>query len=184
MHDAVPVARTGPDPGGRRAWCSFAATPFARPRRRSPSSIAALALLFLVRLRVDQAWVGFRAGQMLLVAAPPLIALGTRRSVVGLVRGCVRWRCAGFARRCSCSDCRPPSIDAYNAQDVTNHDAGPGFRWTVVLDPEQQQALAWIRRVTPRDAVVQMEPVSRDRDDWSLIPTLPNGGWLAACRSR
>ena len=62
-------------------------------------------------------------------------------------------------------------IDAYNAQDVTNHDAGPGFRWTVVLDPAQQQALTWIRRTTPRDAVVQMEPVSRDRESWSLIPT-------------
>ena len=62
-------------------------------------------------------------------------------------------------------------IDAYNAQDVTNHDAGPGFRWTVVLDPEQQQGLAWIRKATPRDAIVQMEPEVRGREDWSLIPS-------------
>jgi hypothetical protein len=131
-------------------------------------TITAMGLLFLVRLRVDQAWVGFRAGQMVLVGVPPLIALGlsqawTRRTLRPV---------AGVAFALLLLFGLPTTaIDAYNAQDITNHDAGPGFRWTIVLDPEQQQALTWIRRATPRDAVVQMEPVGRDREDWSLIPS-------------
>ena len=44
--------------------------------RPIPLALTALALLFLVRLSVDQAWVGFRAGQMVLVALPPLLAMG------------------------------------------------------------------------------------------------------------
>jgi hypothetical protein len=62
-------------------------------------------------------------------------------------------------------------VDAYNAQDITNRSLGPGFHWTVVLTPEQQQALNWVRRATPPDAIVQMEPVARGREDWSLIPS-------------
>jgi len=131
-------------------------------------ALTALALLFLVRLSVDQAWVGFRAGQMVLVALPPLLAMGL--STAWTRRGLRAVTGAAFAALFLLG--LPTTvIDAYNAQDVTNHDAGPGFRWTVVLDPAQQQALTWIRRTTPRDAVVQMEPVSRDRESWSLIPT-------------
>jgi len=140
-------------------------------RAAAPSialALTALALLFLVRLSVDQAWVGFRAGQMVLVALPPLLAMGL--STAWTRRGLRAVTGAAFAALFLLG--LPTTvIDAYNAQDVTNHDAGPGFRWTVVLDPAQQQALTWIRRTTPRDAVVQMEPVSRDRESWSLIPT-------------
>ena len=140
-------------------------------RAAAPSialALTALALLFLVRLSVDQAWVGFRAGQMVLVALPPLLAMGL--STAWTRRGLRAVTGAAFAALFLLG--LPTTvIDAYNAQDVTNHDAGPGFRWTVVLNPAQQQALTWIRRTTPRDAVVQMEPVSRDRESWSLIPT-------------
>jgi uncharacterized membrane protein len=63
-------------------------------------------------------------------------------------------------------------IDIYNAQDVTNLAQSPGgFRWTVTITAAQQEALNWIRSHTPRDAVVQAEPVVRGRETWSLIPT-------------
>src|SRR4029450_5435974 len=70
-------------------------------------------------------------------------------------------------------------VDAYNAQDIHNRNIGAGFHWTAVLDPEQQQAMAWIRRATPRGAMRQSEPTVRDRDRspanrgewWSLIPS-------------
>ena len=55
-------------------------------------------------------------------------------------------------------------IDATNAQDVDDLDAGQGFHWTLVLHPEEQQALHWIRTMTPPNALVQMEPTVRDRD--------------------
>ena len=48
---------------------------------------------------------------------------------------------------------------------------GPGFRWTVRITPDEQQALEWIRTHTPIDAVVQAEPTVRGRETWTLIPT-------------
>jgi hypothetical protein len=62
-------------------------------------------------------------------------------------------------------------IDAYNARDIYNVDDGPGFRWTLVLSSDQQAAFSWLRQNTPRQATVQMEPIVRERDSWSLIPS-------------
>jgi hypothetical protein len=55
-------------------------------------------------------------------------------------------------------------IDLYNTQDVANRGMGPGFQWTVVLNPSELEALDWIRRVTPIGARVQIEPFVRQRD--------------------
>jgi hypothetical protein len=119
-------------------------------------------LIYFVRLDVDHEWVPFRAGQMLMAALAivasrwftvprtPVIAAGLLLMLAGA----------------------PTTvIDAYNARDVYNVDDGPGFRWTLVLSPDQQAAFEWIRRHTPRQAIVQMEPVVRERDSWSLIPS-------------
>ena len=62
-------------------------------------------------------------------------------------------------------------IDAWNAQDVENLAMGPGFRWTVVVSPDTQAAMNWIRTRTPSDAVVQMSVGPRGRETWTLIPT-------------
>jgi len=134
-----------------------------------------LAVMHLVRLRVDTAWVPFRAGQMLLVVIPALIARGLaadrpRVLRVTAVTVCVLALAIGAPTTI---------IDARNAQDVDDLDAGPGFHWTLVLHPEEEQALHWIRTMTPPNALVQMEPTVRDRDTapggwgerWSLIPS-------------
>jgi len=62
-------------------------------------------------------------------------------------------------------------IDTHNAQDIHNTQMGPGFRWTVVVQPDTQAALDWIRRSTPADAVVQMSIAPRGRETWTLIPS-------------
>jgi hypothetical protein len=78
-------------------------------------------------------------------------------------------------------------IDAYNTQDVTNRhlwrdaervrganvpfDPTTEYRWTLVITPEEWQALTWIRTTAPPRAVVQAEPVVRGRETWSFIPT-------------
>ena len=48
---------------------------------------------------------------------------------------------------------------------------GPGFHWTIALTPDEQEAHAWIRRETPRDAIVQMDPIAHGRETWSQLPT-------------
>ena len=48
---------------------------------------------------------------------------------------------------------------------------GPGFRWTITLTPDEQEAYRWMRRETPRDAIVQMDPAAHGRETWSQLPT-------------
>jgi uncharacterized membrane protein len=48
---------------------------------------------------------------------------------------------------------------------------GPGFHWTITVTPDEQQAYRWIRRETPRDAILQMDPVAHGRETWSQLPT-------------
>jgi hypothetical protein len=125
----------------------------------------ALLLLFFARLNVDPAWIGFRSGQLFLIAVPALIARGfvasgPRRAIA--IAAAVIALVAGAPTTI---------IDTYNAQDTSNEAESPNGPWTVVVTPEEQQGLAWIRRMTPRTALVQMEPTSRERSTWSLIPS-------------
>jgi hypothetical protein len=130
-------------------------------------SATALAVMYFLRLRVDVAWVAFRAGQMFLVSAPALIGYGL--SV--WLRSSLRIVAATAFGVLLLLGLPTTIVDAYNAQDITNRSLGAGFHWTVVLSPDQQQALNWIRRATPHTAIVQMEPEVRGREEWSLIPS-------------
>ena len=126
----------------------------------------ALLLMHMVTLS-DASWVGFRTGQILLLMLPVLLArflwaLGARGRVWPVVV-CVLILVSGLPTTI---------IDTYNAQDISNRRRGAGgFLWTVSLTPDQQAAFSWVRKSLPETAVVQMEPVLRGREQWSLIPT-------------
>jgi hypothetical protein len=60
-------------------------------------------------------------------------------------------------------------IDIYNTQDVWNRAPGPGFRWTVLLDPDEIRGLDWIKQWTAKRARVQVEPNVRGRDTWAYM---------------
>ena len=62
-------------------------------------------------------------------------------------------------------------IDSFNAQDINNREMGPGFRWTITLTPEEQEAFRWMRTETPATAIVQMDPIAHGRETWSQLPT-------------
>lgn len=144
------------DPGGFRLQAEVTALILA---------IASLLLLYFVRLNVDTSWVGFRAGQMFLVAIPPLIARGflaARPYRAIAIAATVLAVMTGFPTL---------AIDVYNAQDVTNFSNSPIGPWTVTVTPDEQTALEWIRGATPPAAIVQMEPLARGRQTWSLIPS-------------
>jgi hypothetical protein len=123
----------------------------------------ALVLLYLVRIS-EASWVGFRAGQLLLISIPILLARTfdqiARKAQVLLG---VAILVAGLPTTL---------VDTYNAQDISNRRPSPGgFRWTIWTSPAQQEAFAWIHRQTPLTAVVQMEPILRGREHWTLIPS-------------
>jgi hypothetical protein len=121
-----------------------------------------LVMLYLVRIS-DASWVGFRAGQILMVCLAMLLApvLARLTGRGGLLLAALIFG-VGFPTT---------AIDTWNAQDIGNRRPGPGFRWTVWTTPDQQQAFAWIKANTPATAIVQMEPIVRGREHWTLIPS-------------
>jgi hypothetical protein len=124
--------------------------------------IVGLLMLYLVRIS-EASWVGFRAGQIILVSLPMLLA-----PVLARLRP--RWRIVVVALVLG-AGLPTTAIDAWNAEDIGNRRPGPGFRWTLWTTPDQQQAFAWIQANTPRTAIVQMEPIVRGREHWTLVPS-------------
>jgi hypothetical protein len=128
-------------------------------------AVVALTLMHLVTLS-ESSWVGFRTGQVLLLMLPLLVA----RFLSALERfGSLK--AFAFAAMVLVVGLPTTLIDTYNAQDIGNRALGPGFRWTVPVTAAQQAAFGWVQSHLPEDAIVQMEPILRGRDHWSLIPS-------------
>lgn len=130
-------------------------------------SFLSLFLMYFVRLSVDQAWMAFRAGQMMIIGLAALTARFLAASRPGTPRAFAS-AVVGLAFICGAPTV---IIDEYNAQDIHNRAMGPGFPWTIVLTPQQQRGYEWIRDNAPATAVVQMDARSRDRSTWSNIPS-------------
>jgi hypothetical protein len=154
------------------------------PVRRMPAGmvlaiagcVAGMALFYLVTMpEGDQVWVGWRGGQILQVCIPPLIA----RAFVTVSATRVRRIVPVMVALLFLIGLPTTLIDEYNAQDVTNDLMGPGFRWTITLTPEEQEAMAWIRRMTSVEAIVQMDVSIRGRETWTLIPTFAQRRMMA-----
>jgi hypothetical protein len=124
--------------------------------------LAGLVLLYFVRIS-EASWVGFRAGQLLLVSIPVLLARTLER--IG------RRAAAAAAAAILIVGLPTTLIDTWNAQDIWNRRPGPTFRWTLWVTRAQQEAFQWLRENTPDDAIVQMEPMLRGREHWTLIPS-------------
>jgi hypothetical protein len=121
-----------------------------------------LFLLYFVRIS-EASWVGFRAGQILLVSIPILLARTLER---------LAWKPRLVVAILILLVGGPTTaIDSFNAQDIWNRRPGPGFRWTLWTTPAQEEAFAWIRTHTADQDIVQMEPILRGREHWTLIPS-------------
>ena len=131
---------------------------------------AALGVMYLLQLTVEPYWMGFRSGQIFLATAPALIARFFAQ--VSDIRHVGRPLAVAAFALLALVGLPTTVIDVFNGQDVANRAMGPGFRWTIPISGDQQAAMEWIRRMTPREAVVQLEPVGRGRDTWSLIASL------------
>jgi len=126
-----------------------------------------LCLLFFVTLTLEPIWIGWRAGQIILVTIPALVAACLARLWD------LRQRTAAIVAAVLVLAVGLPTtlIDAYNAQDVSNTSEAAGFHWTLVVPADTQNALKWLREQTPGAARVQMSIGPRRRDSWTLIPT-------------
>ena len=152
------------------AWPSIAGT------------VLGLVVFYLVRLSVEASYIGFRAGQLLQLVLPGLAALFFARLWQSERLAGTRGRTVAATAAVVLIAIGLPTtlIDTYNAQDIGNREMGPGFRWTVILTPDEQDAYRWIRRETPRDAIVQMDPIAHGRETWSQLPTFAERRMAAA----
>ena len=141
-----------------------------RPWRPAVPGLAGLIvgvfLMYFVTL-TDRAWVGFRAGNILLTTLPMLVA----RGIAGLTDAGWRRTVVVAALVSALAGAPTTLIDAYNAQDIANQRMGPGFLWTIPITRSQQAGFTWLREMTPVTAIVQADPIVRGRQNWSVIPT-------------
>lgn len=150
--------------------------PFAPIAPAAGLAAASVFLMYYVRISVDEYWMGFRTGHLLLVSLPALAArffawamqsargIGYAMIVVVLVAGAPTLL-----------------IDAYNAQDLENFAMSPGgFPWTRKVTPDEQAAWRWIREHTPQDSVVQQDSLSRHPNTWWVVPTFGHRRMAAA----
>jgi uncharacterized membrane protein len=113
-------------------------------------------------------YVGWRSGHFLFIAFAGLAGYALQE----LCAKSSRARAATVVVALMLATAAAPTvaIDFYNTQDVSNRAVGPGFRWTLVLAPEEVHALDWIKTFTPKDAIVQVEPSVRDSFTWAYVP--------------
>jgi hypothetical protein len=111
-------------------------------------------------------WVGWRSGHLLLIAFSVMAAVVMTRL----------WRRRGLRMPLVAAllilvvpAVPTVAVDAYNAQDITNRARVLTFPWTVVITPEEREALDWIRGSTPQDAVVQVAPRAHGAATWTYI---------------
>ncbi len=137
----------------------------------------ATAALFVLHLRVEGVWIGWRAGQLVQIALVPLVAAG----IAVLIEHRRRWLASLVVAVVIGTGLPTTLVDLFNAQDVGNLKHGPGFTWTLRIPPDSLQALAWIREHTRPKAIVQMSIGPRGRDTWTLVPSFA-GRRMAAGR--
>lgn len=145
-------------------------------RRREPAAwplaavvASSLAVYFFMDIRDhEDVYVGWRVGHVMFFALAGFVGLAL--SALAALRGARRWIGGAVVGALAAGAAPMVLIDAYNTQDITNHDRGPAFRWTLVLTPPELEGLRWLRTATPPDALVQVDPEVRHTETWAYIP--------------
>lgn len=113
-------------------------------------------------------YVGWRVGHLLFIAGTAFSGFVVQQILAS--RGWRRVAGIGVAIVIAGLALPTAAIDLYNTQDVENQSRGPGFPWTLVITPPEQEALDWIKARTPPDAIVQVDPEIRNPSSWAYIP--------------
>lgn len=132
--------------------------------------LVAFGFYFFVDVRDMQGvYVGWRVAHLIFMLTAPLAAWALQRAwQAGRARRVIAFAAVGVGVVAALPTI---AIDLYNTQDITNRGQASGFPWTLVVSPDEQAALDWIRTETPPWAVVQVDPVCRGAATWSYIPS-------------
>lgn len=130
---------------------------------------ACLIFYFFINVRDHQdVYVGWRVGHLLFMAATVLAGIVFERlEGTPTPARIAAWVAVAMV---TLAGLPTTAIDVYNTQDLSNRNEAPGFRWTLVLTPDDRQIFDWIRHNTRPDAVFQVDPVVRDTETWAYVP--------------
>jgi uncharacterized membrane protein len=133
--------------------------------------VSALFYFFVDVKDHQHVYVGFRTGHFTFIACAGL----TGYALQELIRRGQRVKVATLVILAVLAAAAAPTaaIDFYNTQDVSNRALGPGFPWTLIVTPDEREALDWVRGSTAPDAIVQIEPTVRDSGRWSAWTYVP-----------
>jgi hypothetical protein len=145
-----------------------------RRRARQFVGIAAIIVVsflfyFFVDVRDHQyVYVGWRSGHFLFVAFAVLVAYALGE--LWQTRRAIRRAVVVVTALLAVLSFPTFAIDFYNTQDITNRNPADPYSWTLVLSHDELAAHEWIRRATPIDAIVQVEPHVREGRRWADVP--------------
>jgi len=133
--------------------------------------VSALFYFFVDVKDHQHVYVGWRSGHFTFIACAGLTGFALQE----LLRRGRRVKAATLVILVMLAAAAAPTaaIDIYNTQDVSNRALGPGFPWTLIVTPDERQALDWIRDGTAPDAIVQIEPSARDSGRWYAWAYVP-----------
>jgi len=130
-------------------------------------TLAAFAFYFFTTVpETGGVWVGWRSGHMLLIAfaamtAAALDAFWAQRRLRPLL--------AAVTAVALALAVPTVAIDVFNAQDINNREQGPSFPWTLIITPNEREALEWVRTSTPPRAIVELESYARGSTHWAYM---------------
>ncbi|MDO8677476.1 MAG: hypothetical protein Q7R30_02785 [Acidobacteriota bacterium] len=130
---------------------------------------ACVIFYFFINVRDHQdVYVGWRVGHLLFMAATVLAGIVFEQMEGAPTPGRIAaWVAVAIV---TLTGLPTTVIDVYNTQDLSNRNEAPGFRWTLVLTPDDRQVFDWIRHNTKPDAIFQVDPLVRDSETWAYLP--------------
>lgn len=130
---------------------------------------ACVVFYFFINVRDHQdVYVGWRVGHLLFMAATVLAGIVFEHLEGAPTPGRVAaWLAVAIV---GLTGLPTTVIDIYNTQDLSNRNEAPGFRWTLVLTPDDRQVFDWIRHNTRPDSIFQVDPLVRDSETWAYLP--------------
>ena len=135
------------------------------PHSRAPASFSISSSTSAI---TRTSYVGWRVGHLLFMAATVLAGIVFERAEGAPTPARIAaWVAIAIV---TASGLPTTVIDIYNTQDLSNRSEAPGFRWTLVLTPDDRQVFDWIRHNTAAEAVFQVDPVVRDSETWAYLP--------------
>jgi hypothetical protein len=151
-----------------------------RERVILPAAVIAISLLFYFFVDVRDhkfVYVGWRAGHIIFIVLAGVVGVGVHLLVLrrqgskpdrkDRIRR-IAW--AAYFIFAALIAVPTTAIDLYNTQDIYNRARFKKAQWTLVLSQDELKALDWLRRSTPPDALVQVEPFCRDPGTWAYLP--------------